>query len=214
MTRVHHGIVRQAQQDLVDAPQQLLAVATGQVGPPDRSREQGVAHEGDTVPDEGDTPRTVTRDALHVERQAADGEPVAIGQPMIWRGRGRRPNAQPGALLRRGVVERAVGGMQVDRHPRLGDDALHSQDMIEMGVGEPDGSQGQALGIDPAEKEVGCFTGIDDDRVPGAGVRQDVAVLGEGAVGETDDLNPVPPGAPSGTFRPPWRRWSRHPPPW
>ena len=125
-----------------------------------------------------------------LEAQPAHAQACTVGQVVIWRRqpfRGREP--KPGGLVGHRVVQRPVGGMEPDRGPRVRRDFRHAEDMVEMCVRQPNGNRRRACLLDLVQDQAGLFARIHDGALTGLLVDDEVAVLGEHAVGNLNDLH-------------------------
>ena len=169
--------------------------------------------------DERHAARTVTWNVDHLEGAAAHGDRLSVHEPAL--GRRRRLNGHPQrlALLRGAVIQLAVGGMQENLDAGLAGHVCNPGDVIDVRMSEPYRLWRELFGLDTSQEQLCLFTRIDDDHIAGGAIRDEVAVLGEGTVGETDDLRRCqlgpspPPCAPPDTFQRRSRPWWRRPPP-
>ena len=82
--------------------------------------------------------------------------------------------------------------MQPHRHARFGRDARHAEDVVEMRVGQPDPDGLRARLLDLVEDQARLLARIHDGALPRLLVDDEVAVLGEHAVRDLDDLHFLP----------------------
>src|SRR5205807_5496992 len=78
------------------------------------------------------------RRVSHPEFERADLEHVAVGEGAVGRGKRLRAHPEGYRLLRNVVVQSAVARVEVDGDPTVGLEPGDTEDMIEMGVGQPD----------------------------------------------------------------------------
>jgi hypothetical protein len=123
-----------------------------------------------------------------LEDGGPDRETLAVVQHHVGR-RGRiELEPEPAALFRQAVIERAIGGMEVDRGAGGPVHRGQAGDVIQVGVGEPDRGDPAAPPIRFGEEPLGLLSRIDQHGLGCAGVVDQVAVLGERAVGKRNDL--------------------------
>src|SRR6185312_4224949 len=190
MATVEDGVVRKREQLALDTRDQGFAIAAGQVGAADGAGKQHVAAEDDAVSDQADAPRRMTGRVADREAQRADRELFALHHVAIGGRRPRRsPEPEPRRLLRHGVVERPVRGMQPHGPARFADDSFHAEHVIEMPMREPDRDRLRAGLGDLVQDQPGFLARIDDGALRCLLVDHDVTVLGEHTVGNLDDLH-------------------------
>ena len=134
----------------------------------------------------------MTRRVPDIEAQLADAQPLAGHHLRV----GRRQRAslrlgepEPRHLVRHGVVERPVRGMEPDRCARLARHARHAQDVIEVRVRQPDRDGSGARFLHLVQDQPGLFPRIDDGAFTRLLIDDEVAVLRKHAVGNLDDLH-------------------------
>ena len=130
----------------------------------------------------------MSRRVSHADLHRPHLQPLAVGQLVVRRRGCAEPQTQPLALLREPLIERPVGGMQINRGPRRGGDLGDAEDVVEVRMGEPD-RRDAALPPRGLQQEARrLLAGIDQDRVRGRGIVNQVTVLGELSVGDRDDF--------------------------
>ena len=110
-----------------------------------------------------------------------------MGQRAVGRWQGLRTHAERERLFRSAVVEHAVGRMQVDGRSRVRLETRNAEDVVDVGVGQPDGNGGDAIFPEAARDQVRFLTRIDHGALTGGVVDHEVAVLDELAVDDRDD---------------------------
>src|SRR6266576_2670525 len=189
MAAVHNGLVGQDKQLALDALDQRVVVAAGQIGPADGPGEQDVTAEYDSRTDQADAPgRMAGRVTDHkFERSHPHRVPGRVGAI----GRRQRLGCEtvPLRLFGDPVVERAVGRMQPHGRAGLLFQARHTEHVIEVAVGEPDRGGPRVQSLEFVEDEPRGFAGIDHGAFAGGLIDHDVTVLDELTVGDRDDLH-------------------------
>src|SRR5712671_5380742 len=128
-----------------------------------------------------------------LDARGADAQPRAVRQIMIGSAEPFRPRKpEPLRLVRHRVIERPVSGMKPHRDAGFGYDFRHAEDMIEMGVREPNRDGLRACGLHLMQDQAGLFAGIDDRALAGLLVDDEIAVLGERSVGNLNDFHFCP----------------------
>ena len=190
MARVHAGFIRQAEQLAANALHQGVVVPAGQIGPPDRALEKHVATQHGTRDNEADVARRMSRRVAHQDGGFAQPELLPMLK-LVWRrGLPREPQPEPETLLGQLVVQRAIGGMQMNRRARGPMNLRDPEDVIEMRVGEPDRGDPPAAFGGGGEKAVHLLARVDQDRLRSLGRGQQIAVLRELAVRDREDVEP------------------------
>ena len=106
----------------------------------------------------------------------------------IGRRRGGQAESHPETLLGKLVVEPPVARVQVDGCSRGRMDFRDPLNVIEMGVGEPDAGDPALALRGGSEKLFAFLAGIDEDSLRASRVEDEIAILGELAVGKRNDL--------------------------
>ncbi len=112
-------------------------------------------------------------------------------QPAIGLGQRIQPDPEPLRLALRILVQQSILGMQQNRHVVPCANCGNSEHVIDVGVGEPDGLESPGPGAKLRQEHGRLLARVHDDRLAGPGVGHQVAVLGELAVGQRDDIEAV-----------------------
>src|SRR6187551_3783882 len=115
----------------------------------------------------------------HLEAVIADTEVLSSRELRMGSRRALQLHSYPGPVLRKRVVQRPVRPMQVNRSARGLVHRLHSHDMVDVGVGEPDGAERPAPAVELSQETAGLLPRIDYHRVPGGSIGHEITVLGE-----------------------------------
>ena len=163
------------------------STAQRQVRAADRPGEQAVAHERDPVPVKAHMTGGVSRHLPDAERQLPASKRLAVRQ-LVVRRRGlldAEPEEQ--RVLRRVVVQRAICGMEIDGSCCLTLDGRNATYVIDVRMREPDRAHGPAERFCRTQQALPFLTRVDEHRVAGCVVDQDVRVLLKGPNGEGAD---------------------------
>ena len=116
-----------------------------------------------------------------------DRQDLPLGKPVGHR-RGRAgPHPEPLGLLRQVFVERAVAGVEVDRHLVHGMDRSDTEDVVNVSMRQPDVGQAPPLLPKLCQEPVGLFARVHHHRRATARVGQEPTVLVEAPVGDPND---------------------------
>src|SRR6266540_1617175 len=189
MAGVHDGRIGEHKQLPADASDQRVEVAARQVGPADRPLEQHVAGEDRPVPHQRHVSGRVPGHVPDFEAETTDAQLVAMGERAVRRRQQWCGDPERRSLLRRRIVQRPVGRVEVDGSPGLLPHAIHAEHVIEVRVGEPDGCRGRTGVPQGAADQLGVLSGIDHGTLSRSLIDHEVGVLDEHAVGDRDDLH-------------------------
>ena len=109
----------------------------------------------------------------------------------------RRRESEPDGLIGDGVIQRAVGGMQPDGSAGFGGNAGNPDDMVDVRVCQPDRNRLRPRCLHLIQDQTGLFTRIHNGTLASLLVHDEIAVLGEHAVGDRNDFHFVPFPSPS-----------------
>ena len=167
MAAQHDRLIRKREQLPANARDQGVVVPAGEVGAADRAGEEGITGKDDSSPTRLTLSGGMAGRVAHREPVAGDHDGVPGRQRVMRRRRRRQPEAEPEALLGEGVVEGAIPRVKPDGRPGGGVHLGHADDVVEMGVGEPDGPRRQRRRSSLGEESLGrLLPGIDDRRLP------------------------------------------------
>jgi len=130
----------------------------------------------------------MARRMSHGELDRSGPQPLSMRERHLGRRRRREAESHPETLLRKLIVERAVAGVQRDGSARGRVDGGDSLDVVQVGVGEPDRADPAFALRRGGEKRFGLLAGVDQDRLGAFGIEDEIAVLGELAVGKRNDF--------------------------
>ncbi len=169
---MHGHIVAQREQLLVDAADELVEIAAGQIGAADAALEEHVAGDDEALrlTVEGDMPRSMPRNEEHLEFIGAERDHVAFLDEARRIGRGLAAHAVELALPGRQLQQREVGVVQLGQQAEALVRPVAAEDMIDVGVGE-DEAHGRELPLGQPVLELPLLGGV-----PAARVDQDGAL--------------------------------------
>jgi len=171
---------------VVDGSQDLAAVAAGEIGAADAVAEEGVA--GDEFAlgghPEADAAGGVARGVEHVDFGGADEELVAIFERGVDGNGFGGAHADPRGLDVEHGLEFGVMEVHVDGGAGSELEFLCATNVIDVGVGNHDGGDGEAVALEDFQDAVDFVAGIDDDGVAGGFVAEDGAIALQDADGE------------------------------
>ena len=129
---------------------------------------------------EDDASRRVARRLVHAEAQLSHVELLTRRELAVRRRLRLDAKAEHQPLLHDGVVQKAIGGMQVDgqRAERLPHRA-HARDVVDVRVGQQNRRQVQAIRTHTRDQRSGALAGIDGDRLAGLSTHEEQRVLVE-----------------------------------
>ena len=168
MSRVHAGVVTKRKQDGPDGGDQRCVVATRQVRPSNRSREERVADE-QVLDDrrvgrahrEADAARTMTRSVKRARLAVAERDDLARRVELVHRRRRIHAKAEHPAHFDGALVEKQVVAVKVHgdaKRPLCGADAGH---VIDVSVGEQNVADRQRLPFRICEQTGNLISRID-----------------------------------------------------
>src|SRR6266511_3778599 len=129
----------------------------------------------------------------HAELEPADPEHVSPRERAVRLGEGLGPHPERRGLLGGVVVEDPIGGMEIHGRARVGLEARHAEHVVHVRVGDPDAHRRDAGGRQLVRDQPCFLPGVDDRAFPARLVDHQVAVLGEPAVRDGDDLHDATP---------------------
>src|SRR5215208_7534397 len=91
----------------------------------------------------------------------ADSQVLSSRELRVGSRRTLQLHSHPGSILGERVVQRPVGPMQVDRGAGGLMHGLHSQDMVDMRVSEPDGPKRPLPAVQLGQETAGLLARID-----------------------------------------------------
>ncbi len=134
---MNDGRIWQREKLRLDRRHERGRIAAGEIGSADRAVEQHVATEDPAMSDKTHAAWRVARRMANLERQSAETELLTNRQLDIRR-RGRiQTHSHPCAKLRQRIIQPAIERMEMDRHPRGLLHRGHADDMVDMGVRQP-----------------------------------------------------------------------------
>lgn len=120
----------------------------------------------------------------HFHDYLSQRQTLAVGKLVLRCRLGFSPEPKERALFGHLIVERAVGGVQVDRGSGALSNAADAEHVVEMRVGQPDRRDAAVCLRRGGEKALGLLAGVDHDGLGRIGMVDEVAILCELPVGE------------------------------
>lgn len=197
------GDVGKGEEAVVDGAEELAGVAAGEVGAADGVGEEGVTGEEEvvlgeeeaeaaggvagSVEDGGGDARSsgIEGGAAQVELLAvANGDGAVVGGAEVGRGDVGGGDADPAGLDVHHADEREVDLVVEDGSAGELFEAPGAGDVVDVGVGNDDLLDGEAVFFEEGDDVGDVVAGVDDDGFAGGWVAEDGAVALEGAYGE------------------------------
>jgi hypothetical protein len=165
VARDDFGAVGEGEQARLDGVEDLVVVAAGQVGPSNAAGKEGIAGEdhfqGFEVKADG---------ALGVAGRVNDlggvvfeAYAAAIGEGFVGRGSFRSGNADPCGLFGHDLEKGKIVFVEEDGSAGEGFELEGSADVVDVGVGDENLLQGQAVGFKALVNAGDLVAGVDDD---------------------------------------------------
>src|SRR2546430_8873149 len=193
MPAVHDGRIRERKQLALDALQERLEVAAGQVGPPDRALEQHVPGERHTVSLEHDAARRMARGVAHVELERAHPQQVAVGERAIGRGERSGAHAEGTRLLRHVVVQQPVARVEVHGRAGVGLEPGNAEHVVDVSMSQPNRHGFHARIRNLVGDQARLLARIDDGAFAAGFIDDEIAVFDELAVRDRHDFHEAVP---------------------
>ena len=187
MAREDCDVVGEGEERIADGFEELLGVASGEVGAADRAGKEGVSGEekGLLREIEADAALGVAGGVEDGACQAGDGDDLAVFEAGVWRGDFRGGNAEPSSLNIHHPDQGQVVLVVEDGRSGEALEALGSGDVVDVGVGDDDLLDRELMLFEGTDDAGDVVAGIDDDGFAGGFVAKDGAV----ALERADDEN-------------------------
>src|SRR2546427_2225145 len=189
MAAVHDGGLRKHEHLTLDSLSERLEDAARKVGTADGPGEEHAAGDPDALRHEARAPGGMAGGVAHRERAIPYPYPLPVGERAIGGRRRLHRNSEREALLHRVVVQLPVRRVQTHGRPGLPLETRHPHHVVQVRVREPDRDRRDVQHRDPLGDEFRLLPGVDDRAGAARLVHDDVAVLGELAVGDRNDLH-------------------------
>jgi hypothetical protein len=169
-----------------DGVKDLGVVAAGEIGAADGALEEGVAGKDHVERDEmeADGALGVAGGVYDLSGKRGESDDGAVRERLVGRGGFGRGDAKPcGLLIHHGEQVEVV---LIEENGRSGEalELERAADVVDVGVGDEDLSEGEAEGIEAAMNAGDFVAGIDDDCLAGLLIGKDGAVALERADGK------------------------------
>ena len=186
MPRDDCGFVRKREKPIVDRGDELAGVASGKVGAAYGAGEEGIPgeEEGLLGEVEADAALGVAGSVEDASGEAGDGDDLVVVEGVVggWDFRGR--DAEPGGLDVHHFDQREVELVVEDGCSGELLEALGSGDVVDVGVGDDDLLDSEAVPLERGDDVGDVVAGVDDDGLAGGFVAEDGAVAAERAYDE------------------------------
>ena len=202
VTGEHAGCFGEGEEAVVDGAEDLLGVAAGEVGAADGVGEEGVSGEEEVVLGEVEAEAAggvaggveddcgearlpgLRRGGLGEVRVAADADEAVVGGAQVGWGDVGGGDAEPAGLEVHDADHGEVELVVEDGSAGEGFETGCAGDVVDVGVGDHDLLDGEAMFPEQGEDTGDVVAGVDDDGFAGAFVTEDGAVAPERAYGK------------------------------
>ena len=180
------GVFGEREQARLDGVENLVVVAAGQVGPSDAAGKEGIAREDHFQGFEvkADGALGVAGRVNDVGGVVFEAYAAAIGKGLVGRGGLRGGNADPRGLFGHDLHEGKIVFVEEDGGPGKGLELEGSADVVDVGVGDENLLQSQAVGFEALVNAGGLVAGVDDDSLAGLLVAEKSAIALQRADGK------------------------------
>jgi len=180
------GVAGQGEQACLDGVEDLVGVATGEVGSADAASKKGVAGENHLEWLEVKTDGTlgVAGGVNDFGWVVGETDEAAVGERFVrWRSFGSR-NADPRGLFGHDPKLGKIGFVEEDGSAGEGFELERSADVVDVGVSDEDLLEGEAVGLEAAVDAGDFVAGVNDDGFASLFVGKNGAIALQRADGE------------------------------